>query len=225
MNNLFHRVVVVCCTLLIIDGFSSFAISQAGCGSVIRDIDGNTYKTVQIGTQCWMAENLRTSKYRDGTPIPNVQDGSRWSSLTTGAWSYYENSASNNALYGKLYNWYAASNSRQICPVNWHLPSEMEWTVLSNYLGSEPGPKLKSTTGWNNDGNGLNSSGFNGMPGGGRTPEGRFSLYGRLGSFWSSRESGRDYAYYRYLSYDYTRNLDINNTKKSVGFSVRCIRD
>lgn len=96
----------------------------------VSDIDGNTYNTIQIGTQTWMAENLRVTKYRDGTLIPNLTDNIQWANNTTGAWCYYNNDANNNIPYGKLYNFYAVNNSKNICPNGWHMPNIGEWSVL-----------------------------------------------------------------------------------------------
>ena len=112
----------------------------SGYGSNITDAEGNSYKTVYIGTQQWMGENLKTSKYSDGTTIPNITDNT-WQNNTTGAWAYYNNDAANNAKYGKLYNWYAVSpttnGNKNICPTGWHVPTDAEWTVLTDYLGGE----------------------------------------------------------------------------------------
>jgi uncharacterized protein (TIGR02145 family) len=171
-----------------------------------------------------MAENLKTSKYRDGTPIPNVTGTSQWGNLTTGAWSHYENSSANETVYGKLYNWYAVADSRNICPVGWHVPTDAEWTVLSNHLGSEPGHKMKATSGWTNNGNGSNASGFNGLPGGSRVDDGTFSNVGRSGLFWSSSKNFSVSAWSRVLLNDY-RFLDRNLNDERDGFSVRCLRD
>jgi uncharacterized protein (TIGR02145 family) len=194
------------------------------CGSPITDIDGNSYKTVQIGNQCWMAENLRTSKYRDGTPIPNVTGTSQWGSLTTGAWAHYDNQAANETRYGKLYNWYAVADSRNVCLVGWHVPTDAEWTVLGNHLGSEPGHKMKATSGWNNRGNGSNASGFNGLPGGSRYADGAFNNVGRGGYFWSSSEASSGVAWNRGLNGG-NRDLGRGNVNERGGFSVRCLRD
>lgn len=194
------------------------------CATMIEDIEGNTYKTVQIGTQCWMAENLKTSKYRDGNPIPNVTDPSEWAKLSSGAWATYENSAANDVTYGKLYNWHAVVDARNVCPVDWHIPSNEEWTVLSNYIGTEIGFKMKSTSGWADNGNGSNTSGFNALPGGFRFNDGTFYYVSRAGFFWSSSESSSDYAWYRYLRFE-DRDLGRFNYLKSFGLSVRCLRD
>ncbi|NDF60572.1 MAG: hypothetical protein EB100_05775, partial [Crocinitomicaceae bacterium] len=121
----------------------------SGYGPNISDNDGNTYKTVYIGTQQWMAENLKVTKYNDGTSIPNISNNTQWSNLTTGAWSYYNNDVANNAKYGKLYNWYAVSpttnGNKNVCPTGWHVPTDAEWTVLTDYLGGEnvAGGKMK----------------------------------------------------------------------------------
>ncbi len=194
------------------------------CGATLIDIEGNTYKTVQIGDQCWMAENLRTSKYRDGTAIPKVTGNSQWGGLTRGAWAHYDNQATNETKYGKLYNWHAVANRRNVCPVGWHVPTDAEWTVLGNHLGSEPGHKMKSTSGWANNGNGSNASGFNGLPGGFRDLDGTFYYVGRYGYFWSSSESNSVGAWFRFLSND-LRDLFRSFNHKRNGFSVRCLRD
>jgi uncharacterized protein (TIGR02145 family) len=187
------------------------------------DIEGNTYKTVQIGDQCWMAENLRTAKYRDGTAIPNVDGNSRWGGLTTGAWAHYDNQATNETKYGKLYNWYAVDDRRNVCPAGWHVPSDAKWTALTNHLGADSGFKMKSTSGWSSNGNGSNTSGFNGLPGG-RLFDGTFGNVGRHGIFWSSSESGSDFAWLRNLGTG-DRDLYSSTNGKSHGFSVRCLRD
>jgi hypothetical protein len=98
------------------------------------DIDGNTYNTVQIGTQVWMSENLKTSRYRNGGSIPYVVGNTEWQALNTGAWSYYNHDETNDTVYGKLYNWYT-SQGDTLCPTGWHVPSDGEWTILTTYLG------------------------------------------------------------------------------------------
>ena len=119
--------------------FSSIGTPIGKFSDCIKDVDGNVYKTVTIGTQTWMAENLKVSKYNDGTIIPNIADDVQWWKLTTGAWSYYKNDAANNAKCGKLYNWYAVSlttnGNKNVCPAGWHVPTDAEWTILTDYLG------------------------------------------------------------------------------------------
>ncbi len=188
----------------------------------VTDIDGNTYKTVQIGTQCWMAENLKTSKYWDGSPIPNVRNNREWRLLTTGAWATYDNSAANNATYGKLYNWYAVADARNVCPTGWHVPSDAEWTVLADLLGTDVGYKMKSTKGWDN--NGSIASGFTGLPGGLRNPNLPWNTVHSSGFFWSSTQNDTDNAWSRLLNFD-SRDLKRVNSAKTLGYSVRCLRD
>lgn len=139
----------------------------------MTDNDGNEYATVTIGNQVWMAENLRTTKYRDGSEIPNVTDATDWSALTTGAWCSYDNSADNAAAYGHLYNWYAVGDTRNIAPEGWHVPSYTEWTTLEKYFGSsnEAGGYLKETgtDHWASPNTGAtNGAGFNARGSGSR---------------------------------------------------------
>jgi uncharacterized protein (TIGR02145 family) len=202
----------------------------AGCSPTVRDLDGNEYKTVQIGEQTWMAENLRTSKYRDGTPIANITDDDQWRRFESGAWAHYDNQTANETKYGKLYNWYAVSDSRGLCPEGWHVPTVEEWRVLSGYLGEDAGFKMKSTSGWDKNGNGSNESGFTGLPGGirygGRYLDRTFLNVGEYVHFWSSSElsSNSGSAWYLYL-HDDGRNLNRYGDLKKSGFSVRCLRD
>jgi uncharacterized protein (TIGR02145 family) len=206
----------------------------SGYGSNISDIDGNTYKTVYIGNQQWMAENLKVTKYNDGATILNITDNSQWTNLTTGAWAYYDNDAANNAKYGKLYNWYAVSpttnGNKNVCPTGWHIPTDAEWTILTDYLGGESlaGGKLKKvgTANWispNTDA--TNTSLFTGLPGGLRLDGGDFDGIGNFGLWWSSSmEENTKYAWNRSLS---NSNGDANrdNDSKESGLSVRCLRD
>ena len=197
------------------------------------DADGYTYKTVTIGEQEWFAENLKTSKYNDGTVIPNVTDGDLWGGLTTGAWCNYDNSSSNGATYGKLYNWYAVETGK-LCPTGWHVPTDTEWTVLEDYLtanghnGTE-GTALKSTSNWNGYGNetwgnGTNDYGWNGLPGGYCVWYGGFGTIGYFGAWWSSSQSNTDDAWHRSLS-SFNGYVSRNDSTKEYGFSVRCLRD
>jgi uncharacterized protein (TIGR02145 family) len=144
--------------------------------------------------------------------------------LTTGAWANYNNDTTNDDIYGKLYSWHAVTDGRNICPAGCHIPSIEEWTVLSNYLGTNAGFKMKSTSGWENNGTGSNVSGFNGLPGGGRFFNGAFSNVGSFGIFWSSSEAVTDRAWYLLLRSD-SHDLTMPNTNNRNGFSVRCLRD
>jgi uncharacterized protein (TIGR02145 family) len=182
-------------------------------------------QTVTIGSQVWTSKNLDVATYRNGDVIPQVQDENAWENLTTGAWCYYDNDASNGTKYGKLYNWYAVNDPRGLAPNGYHIPTDAEWTQLSDYLGDgEAGTKMKSTSGWVENGNGTNSSGFSGLPGGYRSSNGSFYTIGDNGNWWSSTEYGADDAWSRDL--DYT-NGDVERwyVDKESGFSVRCLRD
>jgi uncharacterized protein (TIGR02145 family) len=199
----------------------------------IKDVDGNVYKTVTIGTQTWMAENLKVSKYNDGTTIPNITDNTQWQNNTTGAWSYYKNDVVNNAKYGKLYNWYAVSKTsngnKNVCPTGWHVPSDAEWTVLTDYLGGESvaGGKMKEvgTTSWKNPNTeATNISLFTGLPGGYRYYSGGCSFIGDGGYWWSSTEYNTGSAWSRGLDYSYG-DAGRFVSYKGDGLSVRCLRD
>jgi uncharacterized protein (TIGR02145 family) len=176
-----------------------------------------------------MAENLRTTTYANGDPIPNVTDNTQWQILTTGAWAHYNNDSQYENPYGKLYNWYTVDDPRNVCPTGWHVPTDAEYTLLTDYLGGEPvaGSKMKSTGTqyWlspNTDA--TNESGFSGLPGGSRDYDGTFSSIGGDGYWWSSTEDDTGLAWYRYLYY-YDGGVDRSYYNKRYGFSVRCLRD
>ncbi len=196
----------------------------------VTDYDGNTYETVTIGTQTWMAENLKTTHYKDGSVIPNITNNSEWGGLSTGAYGDYNNDPANANTYGRLYNWYAAVDSRGVCPEGWHVPTDAEWTVLTDYLGGTTvaGGKLKETgtSHWNSPNTGAtNESGFTALPGGYRDlSNGNYLDMGSYGYFWSSTAYNSDSAWYRYLNY-YNSNVLRYNYYKHYGFSIRCAGD
>jgi uncharacterized protein (TIGR02145 family) len=217
----------------------SLFAQQGKPGPNITDAEGNSYKTVTIGTQQWMAENLKVSKYSDGTTIPNITDNTQWENCfynSKGAWSYYKNDAANNAKYGKLYNWYATSptsnGNKNVCPTGWHVPTDAEWTILTDYLGGESvaGSKMKEvgTSNWNSPNtDATNTSLFTGLPGGYRFDHGGYGYIGENGNWWSSTKSNISdgYAWSRSLS-RYAGDADsYNNYYLRFGFSVRCLRD
>ncbi|MFM8837568.1 MAG: FISUMP domain-containing protein, partial [Bacteroidota bacterium] len=213
----------------------SWSVVNFTCGtSMVSDVDNNTYATVQIGTQCWTQSNLKVSKYRNGDNIPTGLDNSQWSSTSMGAYAVYNNDAANDALYGKLYNWYAVNDSRGLCPTGWHVPSHAEWMTLINFLGGVPvaGGKMKSTAtqptlgGWNAPNTGAtNSSGFTGLPGGELASSGGFtSTLGNYGFWWSTSDAGTGKAYLFYLSNSASAVYQ-NSWWHRSGFSVRCLRD
>jgi uncharacterized protein (TIGR02145 family) len=203
----------------------------------IKDIDGNTYNTVQIGTQCWTKENLKVTKYNDGTTIPLDTSGGPtgdgvgqiWSDRTTGARTVNENKATNLATYGYLYNWYAVTDNKGLCPSGWHVPSDGEWTTLTTYLGGEnvAGGKMKTTgtTDWNSLNTGAtNESGFSALPGGNRHSNGRFYNNRADIYFWSHTESGSDLGWNRGLSFD-RNSIGRYTSYKVFGAYVRCLKD
>ena len=193
----------------------------------ITDIDGNTYNTVKIGNQEWTAENLNVEHYRNGDVIPQVQDKAQWSELTTGAWCYYKNDSKNGKTYGKLYNWYAIHDSRGLAPEGWHIPSDAEWTKLTDFLGGKEvvGGKLKATILWESPNTGAtNESGFSAFPGGVRGTSGGCSLIGENGGFWGSSEYNNDGALNRCLCHDGSDVYRVISLKGD-GLSVRCVRD
>jgi len=196
------------------------------------DIDGNVYKTVKIGDQWWMGQNLKTTHYRNGDPIPNVTDNSEWWNLQTGAYCNYNNDTSYVVLYGRLYNWYAIDDSKDLAPEGWHVPSNEEWQILVDYLGGSTGTvaggKLKETgtSHWLSPNTGATDAvGFRALPGGYRTYYyGSCNGLGACAKFWSSSEYYSGSAWYRYLSY-YDSFVYRDTTIKRDGFSVRCVRD
>ncbi len=196
----------------------------------ISDVDGNVYKTVYIGTQQWMAENLKVSKYNDGTDIPTyIIYTTQWQ----GAWSYYMNDEANNAKYGKLYSWYAVSSTtnrnKNVCPTGWHVPTDVEWKVLTDYLGGESvaGGKMKEvgTTNWTYPNNGAtNTSLFSALPGGNRHNNGDYNFIGSYGCWWSSTEASSNLASYLHLSASFGSAFSYYSNKLG-GLSVRCLKD
>jgi len=195
------------------------------------DIDGNVYNTVTIGDQTWMASNLKTTKYNDGSAIPNETVNATWAGLSTGAYCDYANTPSNSTTYGRLYNWYAV-NTGKLCPTGWHVSTDAEWTTLiTTYLEGEAvaGGKLKEagTTHWTptNDG-ATNSSGFTALPGGNRNDVGEFSNIGQGGAWWSSTEDTgtANSAWARGMDYNFS-SVGRGGFKERYGISVRCIRN
>jgi uncharacterized protein (TIGR02145 family) len=206
----------------------------SGYGPTIKDVDGNEYKTVYIGTQQWMGENLKVSKYNDGTPIPNVTDNTQWSNLSTGAWCDYNNSDSIGRIYGKLYNWFAVSPStngnKNVCPTGWHVPLDAEWTKLTDYLGGTvvAGGKMKSTgiLLWSMpNSEATNSSLFTGIPGGGRSYDANFTFLGMYAYFWAVNQQDILNSYARFLDFNFGDIDGFNNSNKKSALSVRCVKD
>jgi uncharacterized protein (TIGR02145 family) len=200
----------------------------------VRDVDGNVYQVVRIGEQVWMAENLKTTKYRNGTTIENPTGSSDWQNNTTGAYAWYNNDINWKDSYGALYNWHAVNNTNGLCPTGWHVPTDAEFTAMTNHLGgtSVAGGKMKSTRTvpdphprWESPNTGAtNESNWSGLPGGYRNIDGTFNDIGNLGFWWSATEHSAAYAWSRFLYYGNGSVFRSTNIK-AEGFSVRCLRD
>jgi uncharacterized protein (TIGR02145 family) len=195
----------------------------------VRDYDGNIYRTVTLGKQVWMAENLKTTHYSDGEAIPEIKDDSQWTNLSTGAYCMNNNDKNISAIYGYLYNWFVISNSHKICPVGWHVPSANEWKSLETYLGGvgSAGAKMKEAgTGKWADPNTKadNSSGFTGLPGGSRNSDGTFNIPGENGMWWTATEFSITTAWHRRLYFN-VGFIDNIFSPRTEGFSIRCIKD
>jgi uncharacterized protein (TIGR02145 family) len=232
----------------------AYAMNDAGLGygsvdsfittdsmGTVTDIDGNTYRTVKIGNQWWMAENLQVTHYRDGDSIPNVIDSIEWASLLTGAYCNYNNDTALVATYGRLYNWHAIGDSSNIAPAGWHVPSDSEWMQLEMYLGfnqaqadsigwrgTNEGGKLKEagTAHWYSPNLGAtNESGFAALPAGYRDYDGRnFRVLNWNSYWWTSSEYASIGAWYRCLG-NSNSNICRYNDTKLFGFSIRCVKD
>jgi uncharacterized protein (TIGR02145 family) len=215
-------------------------------GGGVSDIDGNSYSTIIFENgQEWMSENLRTTTYANGDPILNVIDNSMWDALTSGAWSYINNNNGLNTPYGKLYNWYAAADVRNVCPTGWHVPTDLEWYTFENHIdptvndpnatlqrGTDAGGKMKTVgtielgTGiWQTPNTGAsNASGFSGVPTGFREYFGPFSDFSINAYWWSSNEASISNGWYRTVGFDY-QTVGKNQGNKRGGAAIRCIKD
>jgi len=219
----------------------SFTTSGSGSGGIVTNpgagvtFDGYTYSSIVLGNgQEWMAENLRTTTYANGDPIPNVTDNTQWTNLTTGAWSHYNNDSQYENPYGKLYNFHTVADSRNVCPSGWHVPQDSEWLTLVNYLDPNEtgdyvtniaGGKMKSTgfqywSSPNTDAS--NESGFSGHPGGCRNPN--FLLLGVWGCWWDSSNIGTNASWFRYV--DANSGVILKDLlPREYGVSIRCLKD
>lgn len=209
--------------------------------STVTDIEGNVYKTVQIGKQVWMAQNLVTIKYNDNSAIPFVTDSAAWIKMTTPAYCWYGNDVANKNTFGTIYNWYTVKTGK-LCPTGWHAPTDADFDTLELYLGVPPaqinlwgwagtdqGAKLKSNTGWVSGGNGTNASGFSALPGGYRQGTlGTFNGLGILTYFWSATDDAINgkpgVAWYRRLDGADNRIYKAT-TDKTGGKYVRCVKN
>jgi uncharacterized protein (TIGR02145 family) len=208
------------------------------------DGDGNNYPVVQIGAakgtidnldpsegksvQNWMGENLKTTKLQDGIIIPQVTENAVWGNLSTPAYCWYDNDIGNKNVYGALYNWFAVNTSK-LCPVGWHVPTNLDWDALTTYLGgfSIAGGKLKEKglTHWINPNYfATNETGFTALPGGARVTNNIFDAIGRSGDWWSSTESSSTYAWNYFMGH-FDRDVRSSINMKRSGISIRCLKD
>ena len=217
---------------LIIPGIS--AANPNGVGQTITDTQGNSYAIVTIGSQTWMAENLRSTFYCNGDPIPQISNVDNWNTATTAGYTVYNSLPSNDTIFGKLYNWFAMSDTRNICPCGWHVPTDQEFTTLTDYLGTEgyAGGKMKSTgtlqagTGlWDVDNFGAtNESGFTALPGGGRTSGGAYAnLY--QSAWFGVSDQYTATQFWRRVLINFSSGVTRDTVNKKTGTSVRCVRD
>ena len=183
---------------------------------------------IKIGNQIWIKKNLDVDTFRNGDCIPEVKTEEEWIKAGKNkqpAWCFYANEPANGAKYGKLYNWYAVNDPRGLAPIGYKIPSNMDWTYLTDLLGEDiAGRQMKSVIGWRAGGDGTNKSDFSGLPGGFRQYNGLFFANGIEGYWWSSTEDDSNFAYYICLDFD---RLDaiFNDSQKEGGFSVRCVRE
>jgi uncharacterized protein (TIGR02145 family) len=195
----------------------------------VTDIDGNVYHTITIGTQVWMVENLKTTKFNDGTSIQLVPDSVEWITLSTPGYCWYrDDHATYKDPYGAMYNWFAV-NTGKLAPVGWHVPTDAEWTTLTTFLGgvNVAGGKLKETgtTHWLSPNEGAtNETGFTAVPGGERFTNGSFYYMNDRGYWWSSTEYDTFEAQGRGMTSFY-QDVNTGFFIKGLGFSVRCIKD
>ena len=209
-------------------GGRSSETTAGGNGGTAIDIDGNIYHTVTIGKQVWMVENLKVTKYNNGTAIPLVTDDTAWGNLTTGGYCWYNNNdVAYKNTYGALYNWYAV-NTGKLAPAGWHVPTSYEWNTLTTYLGgmSVAGGKLKETgtTHWQSPNTGAtNESGFTALPGGRLNGSGGYCHIGMCSNWWSSTELEESADFWGNYYEDSSMSPALYN--KHFGFSVRCIKN
>jgi len=236
-SRIFNHMVIIMTLVLVFASSCKKEGPEISYGS-ITDQDGNTYKTVEIGTQTWMAENLKTTKFNDNGSIPNVTGNTAWINLTTPGYCWYNNDeTASKPEFGALYNWYAVKTGK-LCPAGWHVPGDAEFNTLELFLGiptaqidlwgwrgTDEGAKIKSETGWDAGGNGTNTSGFSALPGGYRYgAEGLFNGIGVLSYWWSNSEDGPNNSWYRRLD-GANRDIYKASTSNKAGKYVRCLKD
>jgi uncharacterized protein (TIGR02145 family) len=211
--------------------FQTDTIPAVVCPATVTDIDGNVYQVVRIGSQCWMKENLRCTKFRNGTSLKDNLDAGTWSTIQAGSYSSYADVAANGTAYGYLYNQYSVLDAGKICPVGWHVPTDADWSELEVSLGgaSVAGGKLKSTgilpNGlWQSPNTGAsNSSGFSALPGGQRNPSGEYLEIGQSGYWWCTGTQNNVKP--RSLSSSSAASVSVSAVNRAAGYSIRCVAD
>jgi uncharacterized protein (TIGR02145 family) len=201
-------------------------------GAIVTDIDGNRYHTVVIGTQIWMVEDLKTTRYRNGDVIGTTNpDMSDISSENAPKYQWaYDGNENNVATYGRLYTWYATTDPRNVCPIDWHVPTNSEWDTLTNFLGGEIEAQVKlkevGIKHWNSPNDGTNESGFTALPGGNHWGN-KFIGIGKFSHWWTSTELEEDtrWVWRRFLQNDGPAKQYRNTALKDNAWLVRCIKD
>ena len=233
----FHAMLLVIVTMTLI----AFAGCKKDDENSVKDIDGNVYSTIVIGGNTWMAENLRTTKFRDGSGIALVTDNTEWAGQNTAAYCWPENNQANKVTYGAFYNGYAVFDTRGLCPTGWHIPSDQDWINLELELGlpqaqayldairgedENVGGKMKATVNWDDPNLGANnSSGFSAYGTGYRRPSGEFNWYRQWTGYLTTTLATTQGNYWmRYLGYD-IQGIDRHERSREYGYSVRCIKD
>ncbi len=201
---------------------------HSGETGTVTDVDGNIYQTIGIGSQFWTAENLKTTRFNDGTAIPQVTDNSTWQSLAGAGYCWYNNDEANKEAYGALYNWFVVVSSK-LSPSGWHVSSDAEWTILETFLGglAVTGGKLKETgtDHWLTPNSGAtNETGFTAVPGGRRSRDGSFDQQGENANIWTNSTASNLAAWYRSMNYSNTA-IARTDTSVNFGFSVRLVKD
>jgi len=230
MKILFPVLVMACLASSVFGQKSVKEISPEHQETKVQDIDGNIYNTIKIGNQTWMAENLKTTRYLDGSSIPLVVDDVAWSALTSGGYCwFYNDPATYKNTYGAIYNWYTVTDSRKLCPQGWHVPSDGEWNILISCLGGpgEAGGKMKesNTLHWISPNIGAtNESGFIALPGGDRHDNGPFYDVGYYCYWWSATEKEATKAW-MYCIIKTSPEIERSYFTKNDGFYVRCIKE
>ncbi len=203
----------------------------------VTDIDGNVYRTIQIGDQVWMAENLRAIRFNDETIINPIVANLDWANAIIPGYSWYDNNETEyKNKFGTLYNWYVVETNN-ICPTGWHVPTDNEWMILESLLGmseflldntgwrgGDVATKLKAISGWNSNGNGTNESGYTALPGGIRLGNGVFTYFGNAAAWWTSSQGAVGEAWFRQISYQ-DGAVNRFDTDIEKGYSIRCVED